>query len=199
MMSQLRSKLSCVALLSLALLAGCGFHLRDHAALPADLQPLFIGGDASSSVVASNIRLLLDSESIDVTPAPGVARYMLLLSNPYQEQRIASVDRRGRIAEYGLGSGITFELTDREGKTLFGPQRVEERRSVINNPDNVISTDEEVRLTRDEMNRAVAAGVLRRLGAFRPGESAPEAEPATDDAANTPSTTPSTTPNTTTP
>ncbi len=184
-MTNARLKFSLAALLSLALLAGCGFHLRDHTALPADLQPIFIGGDASGSVFARNIRLLLDSESIDVTPAPSVAKYLLLLSDPHEEQRIASVDRRGRIAEYGLGSGVTFELTDREGKAVFGPQRVEERRSVINNPDNVISTNEEVRLTRDEMNRAVAAGVLRRLGAFRPGVSVPEtsSQPAAETAA----------------
>lgn len=161
-----------LALLSLTLLTGCGFHLRDHAALPVDLQPIHIGGSASQSAVAREIRLLLDSESIEMTP-PSVARYLLLLNDPSEEQRIVSVDRRGRIAEYGLSSGVTFELADREGKTVFGPQRVEERRTVINNPDNVISTSEEVRLTREEMNRAVAASVLRRLGAFRPAATNP--------------------------
>ena len=175
-----RLKLFCAVLLSLAFLAGCGFHLRDHAALPADLQPIFIGGDASGSAVAREVKLLLDSESVDVTPAPGVAKYLLLLSQPREEQRIVSVDSRGRIAEYGLGSSITFELADREGKAVFGPQRVDERRSVINNPDNVISTNEEIRLTREEMTRSVAAGVLRRLGAFRPAVSPPESTAPTD-------------------
>jgi LPS-assembly lipoprotein len=165
------------ALLLLTMLAGCGFHLREHAALPAELQPLYIGGDASGSNVARDIRLQLDSASLDVTPAPGNAKYLLLLSNARDEQRIVSVDRRGRIAEYGLTTGISFELADNEGKTVFGPQRVEERRSVINNPDSVISTDEEVRLTREEMSRAVAAGVLRRLGAFRPAPAADTANP----------------------
>ena len=136
-----------------------------------------IGGSASQSVVAREIRLLLDSESIEVTP-PSLAKYLLLLNNVHEEQRIVSVDSRGRIAEYGLSSGVTFELTDRDGKTVFGPQRVEERRSVINNPDNVITTNEEVRLTREEMNRAVAASVLRRLGAFNPGAQAVSEKPA---------------------
>lgn len=178
-MTKTRLQLSLSTLLSVALLAGCGFHLRDHAALPADLQPIYIGGDASGSTIARDIRLKLDSESIDVTPAPGVAKYLLLLSAPREEQRIVSVDRRGRIAEYGLTNGVTFELADRDGNTVFGPQRVEERRSVINNPDNVISTNEEVRLTREEMSRAVAASVLRRLGAFRPSaQPSPDAQPA---------------------
>lgn len=168
--------------LLLTTLVGCGFHLRDHAALPSDLQPIFIGGDASGSAVARDIRLRLDSESIDVTPAPGIAKYLLLLSDPREEQRIVSVDRRGRIAEYGLSTAITFELTDREGSTVFGPQRVEERRTVINNPDNVISTNEEVKLTREEMGRAVAASVLRRLGAFRPDAPSATATPAADPA-----------------
>ncbi len=172
-MTNARLKLSLTALLTAVLLAGCGFHLREHAALPAELQPLYIGGDASGSTVARDIRLQLDSASLDVTPAPGNAKYLLLLNQVRDEQRIVSVDRRGRIAEYGISTAVNFELADREGKTVFGPQRVEERRTVINNPDSVISTDEELRLTREEMSRAVAASVLRRLGAFQPPKIGP--------------------------
>lgn len=158
-------RLACL-LLSLALLGGCGFHLRDYYALPTSLQPIYIGGDAGNSITAGNIRQLLQSEEIDLTPAPTGANFLLLLSDEDRERRIVSLDRRGRIAEIGLIAGISFELVNREGVTVLGPQRVEERRTIVNNPDNVISTSEEEALTRTEMAQTLAANLLRRLSAY---------------------------------
>lgn len=158
-------RLACL-LLSLLLLGGCGFHLRDYYALPTALQPIYIGGDAGGGTTAANIRQLLQSEEIDLTPAATAANFLLLLSDDEQERRIVSLDRRGRIAEIGLIAGISFELVDREGRTVLGPQRVEERRTIVNNPDNVISTSEEEALTRQEMARSLAANLLRRLSAY---------------------------------
>lgn len=159
--------------LTLSLLAGCGFHLRDYYALPTALQPIYIGGDAGSGVFASNIRQLLQSEEIDLVPAPAAARYLLLLTDEEQERRIVSLDRRGRIAEIGLIAAVSFELVDREGRTVLS-QRVEERRTIVNNPDNVISTNEEENLSRGEMGRTLAANVLRRLSAYQPGVTEPD-------------------------
>lgn len=165
----LRLTLLCTVLM---LVSACGFHLRGAAAMPTHLQPIYIGGNAAFGPLGQRLRIRLLNDSIAVTRNPSEAAYQLIVLDQYAQQRTASLDQRGRVAESALFSGATFELRDSAGRVVWGPIQVEERRTIINNPDNISSTTEEARLTRDEMIDTVAARILRRAAAFRP-ESSP--------------------------
>ena len=156
------------SLLALALLAGCGFHLRESATVPSALQPIYLGGKAGFGALAQELRLTLTRDEMALSATAAGARYQLLLQEVYQQRRIVSLDRRGLIAELALITGATFELYDNTGKLVLGPQQVEERRTIVNNPDNVITTNEEERISREEMTKALAANILRRVSAYKP-------------------------------
>lgn len=153
---------------TLMLMSACGFHLRSDPAIPQTLQPLYIGGDAAFGLLGQQLRIQLLNDSVEITRDPAAAAYQLIVLDQYSDQRTASIDQRGRVAESALFMGASFELRDAQGKTAYGPVRVEERRTIINNPDNVSSTSEETRLTRQEMIEALAARILRRAGAYTP-------------------------------
>jgi len=152
--------------LLLCLIAGCGFHVRKTAVLPTALQPLYIGGSAGGGPLAQALRVQLAGEDTKVTGNLANARYQLLLLHESQEQRIVSLDRRGLIAELGLITEVEFELRDQSGQRVLGPQSLQNRRTVVNNPDNVTTTNEEVRLVRDDMVQILAEQIVRRLAAY---------------------------------
>ncbi|MDX9874902.1 MAG: hypothetical protein RBS88_08325 [Spongiibacteraceae bacterium] len=165
------TRLSLISLLVL-LVGGCGFHLRNTATVPDHLQPIYVGGDASFGALGQRLRIKLLDDSVQVVRNPAEAAYQLIVSDQYHQARNASIDQRGRVAESALFTGATFELRDSSGRTVWGPLLVEERRTVINNPDNITATNEEIELTREEMLDSLAARILRRAGAYQPDAAA---------------------------
>lgn len=156
--------LTCV--LSGVLLAGCGFHLRETAAVPSSLQPLYIGGPAAGGALAQAMKLQLSSVDTAVSPTIMGARYELRLLEETLDQRDASIDRRGLVAEYLLTATARFALYDQTGTLVLGPVRVDERRSIFNDPDKATTTAEEVRLVRADMSKVLAQRIALRLTAY---------------------------------
>lgn len=148
------------------LLAGCGFHLRETAAVPSSLQPLYIGGPAAGGALAQAMRLQLSSVDTAVSPTILGARYELRLLSETSDQRDASIDRRGLVAEYLLIASAQFALYDQTGTLVLGPARVDERRSIFNDPDKATTTGEEIRLVRADMSKVLASRIALRLTAY---------------------------------
>jgi LPS-assembly lipoprotein len=163
-------------------ITACGFHLRNDASLPTSLQPIFIGGSAGNGALAQVLRYQLTNSNTKVTPRSAEANYQVILHGVSQSQRIISLDRRGLAAEYGISASVEFELHDKQGQRVLGPQKIEERRTVTNNPDNALTTSQDVALISADMNQVLAAQIVRRLGAYanhRPPVAAPTESPAT--------------------
>ncbi len=155
----------------------CGFHIRENAALPTVLQPLYIGGKTGNGGMAQALTVELKSNETSVTSNPAAANYQLIILSETHEQRIVSLDQRGLVAEYGLNDGIEFELRDKTGQRVLAPQTIMERRTIVNNPDNVTTTGEEVRIVTEDMVHNLAQQVVRRLSAYANKVKAGTAEP----------------------
>jgi LPS-assembly lipoprotein len=167
-------------ILALSLLTACGFHLRNQGAMPTALQPIFIGGPASGGPLANELRYQLNNSSTTIARSSAKANYRLMLLGEGREKRIISLDRRGLAAEYGMTASVQFELYDRANRRVLGPIRLQEQRTVTNNPDNALTTSQEIQLVQTDINKALAAQLARRLGAYAkhmpppPAETAPE-------------------------
>lgn len=184
-----------------SLLAACGFHLRNQAELPSALQPMYIGGPASAGPLGAALRYQLNNSNTTFTRLPAKANYRLMVLSEGHQQRIISLDRRGLAAEYGLIATVTFELYDRTNQRVLGPLTLQELRTVTNNPDNALTTSQEISLVLTDINKALAAQLVRRLGAYanhlplQPTAEPAEEEPAVAAPPDTPATeTPSTAP-----
>lgn len=162
-------------------ITACGFHLRNDASLPTGLQPIFIGGSAGNSALAQELRYQLTNSNTKVTPRSSEANYQLVLHGVTQSTRIISLDRRGLAAEHGITASVEFELLDKQGQRVLGPQKIEERRTVTNNPDNALTTSQNVAIISSDMNQVLASQLVRRLGAYsnhRPPAAPTESQPA---------------------
>ncbi len=168
--------------LAIALLtaSACGFHLRNSASLPSALSPVYIGGPAGNGALSRKVRYHLTNSNTEVTPYSAQAAYQLLLLSENQDRRIISLDRRGLAAEYGLTKSVEFELRDRKGNRVLGPQTISERRTITNNPDNALTTSQNIGIVSTDMEQIIAEHIVRRLGAFAthklPASPAPAAE-----------------------
>lgn len=172
-----------IGIVSLALIASaCGFHLRNSDSLPSALSPIYIGGPASNSALGRKLRYHLTNSNTEVTPYSAQAAYQVILQNEGRDQRIISLDRRGLAAEYGLTKSVEFELRDKQNRRVFGPITIDERRTITNNPDNALTTSQDIGIVSADMEQAIAMQIVRRLGAYAthklPTESTPT--PAAD-------------------
>lgn len=155
-----------IIFIALATASACGFHLRNSDSLPSALSPIYIGGPASNGALSRKLRYHLTNSSTQVTPYSAQAAYQLILLNEGQEQRIISLDRRGLAAEYGLTKSVEFELRDKQNRRVLGPLTIDERRTVTNNPDNALTTSQDIGIISSDMDQTIAAHIVRRLGAY---------------------------------
>lgn len=155
-----------IVLLALLTASSCGFHLRNSASLPSALSPIYIGGPMGNSALGRKLRYHLTNSNTQVTPYSAQAAYQVLLQRESQEQRIISLDRRGLAAEYGLTRSVEFELRDKQNRRVLGPLTVEERRTITNNPDNALTTSQNIGIVSADMDQTLAMHIVRRLGAY---------------------------------
>ena len=171
------------------LLASCGFHLRGTVDLPPGIEPVYIGGPNPSAPLSIELRNLLRNSGIELADDAVSSRYQLIIGEQKSDRRTASLGEGARAVEYQLIETVSFELRNQEGKAVFGPNTLTERRVVTNDPNSVASSADTENLQRREMQQNLAAKIARQLQAF--DYSAAQSNP-TESAADTPTGSPAT-------
>lgn len=161
----MKSRLAILAL-SAALLSGCGFHLRNALNLPANLGPVRVLGVDSFSPLADLLaeglqRAGAQPASVDATE--GVAT-LQVLSEQWADTPI-SHDQSGRAQEYALRYAVVFSLRRADGSTAVPQQAVELARDYLAPAVDSIGKTSERELLVRELQRDMAAAILRRVDA----------------------------------
>jgi len=166
--------------LVLTLLAGCGFHLRNKIALPADLGPVRVtaSSTAYSPLVTSLSRGLQAAgatlaEEIGEEDSAGASdaqvAMLRVVSERWGDLPIA-VDQFGRAQEFSLRYAVVFSFKKADGTDLVPQQVVELSRDYVSPPQDATGTATEREVLADELRREMAASILRRIdGVVRSG------------------------------
>lgn len=167
-----------VSLLLALFLAGCGFHLREPLQLPPDLAGVQVVARDPYSPLAQALTRSLERAGFEVPErrAEGVA-VLRILSERWESQAI-SVDQFGRGQEYSLRYAAVFSMDDASGEELAPEQIIELSRDYVSLPGNSTGSESERELLSREMQKEMAAAVLRRIDAVSRarGQDAPAAE-----------------------
>jgi LPS-assembly lipoprotein len=167
-------------LAALVLLAGCGFHLRNQIALPADLGPVRVmGATTSYSALVTSLSRGLQAagatlaapigEDQDVAAGEQVAT-LRIMSERWGDLPIA-VDQFGRAQEFSLRYAVVFAFTKADGTDLVPQQVVELSRDYVSPPQDATGTTTEREVLAEELRREMAASILRRVdGVVRSGQ-----------------------------
>jgi LPS-assembly lipoprotein len=155
-------------LLSLALvlaLSACGFHLRGAMSLPDDLDPVkVVSTDRYSPLAETLAGALTRAGAQPATPGTENPAVLELLAEKWGDTPV-SVDERGRAQEFSLRYAVVFELRNGDGTLLVPRQNIELSRDYISVPDASIGTEGERDILVRELQREMAASVLRRIDA----------------------------------
>lgn len=151
---------------AIVLLTACGFQLRGNVDLPQGVEPIYIGGIDKHSQLAVELRNLLSSSGIQLSNQAGDANYQLNIFNNLSNKRSTALGDRALIVEYQLIETVSFELISRNGQRVFGPNKITERKIMPNDPNKIVSANEEEKILRREMLQNLAAKIARQLQSF---------------------------------
>lgn len=148
------------------LLAGCGFHLRQPAHLPAVMQRTYIN-DASGNVeLVRELRRSLVTPTTNVTDDATTATVTLNILSAKQFDRVLSVSNTGQPLEYQVAYLVKFSLTDAKGTTLIAPQTLILSRNYAYSAANPIGDAEQANVLYKAMQDNMAQLIMFRLQAL---------------------------------
>ena len=151
-----------LVLLLVTLLAGCGFHLRDSDAL-ARHAPLYLEGIDRYSPLSRRVRSTLTASGIEVVESRQAAKAVLKIMDLGENQRVITVDSRGKATEYMLIRKVMISLAAPGGAELVGEQEVGVRRSWIEVGKTGLAGRREAAELRVEMLDELSMSILRVL------------------------------------
>jgi LPS-assembly lipoprotein len=150
--------------------AGCGFHLRKEANLPASMKKVHIQIGDANSLLAKDLAKALPRSGVEVvdTVEPGVA-VMNISANAFSTD-VLSVGGNARATEYSLRYHVELEVQDAAGTSLLPKQTIELTRVFTFDSSQALGVVAEVDLLTQELQRDMTQAVLRRLEAMANAE-----------------------------
>jgi LPS-assembly lipoprotein len=151
-----------------ALLAACGFHLRDSLLLPAGLDKVQVASSNPDGPLEQQLGQALHRAGAAIvaqgSPEAAGAATLHIASEQLGDTPI-SVDQFGRSQEFTLRYAVVFDLRRADGSDLVPQQAIELSRDYISVPTNSAGTEGERDILLREMRRDMVSSILRRIDA----------------------------------
>jgi LPS-assembly lipoprotein len=147
----------------IALLAGCGFHLRGQAELP--YSTLHVSGSGSSTLISS-LKRVLRSGNVRLVDKADDAQVKLIILSDVKEKSILSLSGAGRAQEYELRQRVTFRIVT-AAEPDSPPGVIVSQRTISFNDALVLAKESEETLLYRDMENDVVQQMLRRLAAAK--------------------------------
>ena len=164
--------------LSVCLLAACGFHLRGPVELSAEITPIFLEQGADNALNRELRALLSRSGKNNLTQTKSEAKAVLSIVSAREKKRVVAVDNSGRARQYDLSYILRYRLTGKNVPQL-GADNISVlhlKRSLNFDPESVLAIGHEVETLYRDMRKDSARLILQRLQA--PGLQAQGEPPA---------------------
>lgn len=149
--------------LFIALLAGCGFHLRGQVALP--YSTLHISGPSATSV-SNSLKRVLRSSGVRLVDRQEDAELTLVILSDVREKSILSLSAAGRAQEYELRQRLNYRIIT-AGEPDLPAGEILSQRSISFNDAQVLAKESEENLLYRDMENDVVQQLLRRLQAAK--------------------------------
>jgi LPS-assembly lipoprotein len=145
--------------LTLSLLVGCGWHLRGVTPLPDGYRVLYIQG---GNDIRQSLRQQLEFNGAIITASAADAPVQLIIEEYDVEKRTLSVNTSGQVAEYELNALLSASVVRQldDEKQSF---EVNARRTLSNDVNNVVATQQEETQTREDLKTDLITRLIRRL------------------------------------
>jgi LPS-assembly lipoprotein len=152
-------------MLVLALLAGCGFHLRGEAHYA--FETLFLNSPAAQPLTADLRRSLESIGTAQLVATPEKAQVILDIASVENNKQILSLSSGGKVSEFLLTKRILIRVRDAAGNDWLPTSELLVRRTYTYNDTEALAKEaQEQRLWREMQDDAVQQ-IVRRLQAAK--------------------------------
>lgn len=155
-----------LSLVVVALMAGCGFHLRKEAELPPGMQRVHVEIADASSPLARDLDKALARAGAQIVDKvePGVA--VMKISANSLSTDVLSVGGTARANEYAIRYHVEFLVEDAAGTALLPKQTIELSRDFTFDATQALGVAAQTDLLTKELQRDMVQTILRRLEAL---------------------------------
>ena len=149
------------AIIVLATLAGCGFHLRGEADFA--FSTVYLNSPASSTMTTPLRRSLESAGTAKVLTTADNAQVVLDINSVEDNKHILSLSSGGKVFEYLLTKRVLFRVHDKDGNDWLPTSEVVVRRTYTYSDTEALAKEyEEQRLWREMQTDAIQQ-IVRRL------------------------------------
>ena len=155
-----------LVLLTVGVLAGCGFHLRGSQPLP--YESIYVGAPANSELGAALRRSIRASGGTRIADSPQEAEAVLAVVGESREKVILTLDTAGRVREFQLRYRFVFRVHDGKGTDLLPQTEILLTRDFTFNDSALLAKEQEEALLYADMQKDLVQQIVRRLAAAKP-------------------------------
>jgi LPS-assembly lipoprotein len=151
-----------------ALLAGCGFQLRQSPDFAFD--SILVTADPNSPLANQLRRSLAADGKVNVLPAgtdPNRANVVLEVPVEQREKVVVGLNASGQVREFQLRLRVMFSLRTPQGRELIPSTELLQQRDISFNEAVVLAKEAEEALLYRDMQNDVVQQLMRRLAAIR--------------------------------
>ncbi len=158
-----------IALLTLSLLGGCGFQLRGEARLPAVMVETWLQAPDPSTAFIRELGLMLRANGVRLNERADATSAVLRIHRERMSAEPLTISGQARVREFVLIFDVDFELSSADGDTLIPRETLRLTRDYSFDEQEILAGTREEEFLRDDLRRAMAAQLLRRLEALGAG------------------------------
>ena len=148
----------------MALLAGCGFHLRGTADVP--FETLYVP-NATSGIALDLKRNVQAGTHAKVVDDAKQAEAILVFSDEGREKNILSLTAQGRVREFQLRYRVGFRMHDGKGGDYVPQTQIALTRDITFNDSDVLAKEAEEQLLFRDMQNDMVQQIMRRLASAK--------------------------------
>lgn len=156
-----------LVIIAAALLAACGFQLRGEARLPAFMDRTFVAVADDSTVFVRELGLLLEANGVSLAGEPGPDTATLHIESQSIWRQPLSVTGQARVREFLIVFEVRWRLENAAGEPALEPATLRLTRDYSFDEGEILAAQREEEFLRDNLGRAMAEQLIRRLEAYR--------------------------------
>ena len=145
-------------------LSACGFHLRQNASLPPQMQRVHLSVSGGGELERRLTRALETSDvTVEDESGPGIAELRVPVGTFSTET--LSAGGYVRITEYAVRYHVEFDVDDASGHELLPRQRIDMSREYSYDATNTVGNESQVQELQRSLNDDMVQAILFRLQA----------------------------------
>jgi LPS-assembly lipoprotein len=150
-------------ILLLSWLPACGFKMYDKSSIPIQLYTIYLQSQNQYGSFTLALKQALKSIGINITQDAANAPIILNISNITINHDNPNISPSSQATIYNFTYSVVFELQNKAGQFLVGPQTVRAIRALTLNPNELLDASSEVKTMQTEMERELIMQIFDRL------------------------------------